>query len=135
MPAPNAPEPTRIQAMLASLRALLDPVPNARKVLPHLAALEADLARHGLFVLRGAPMHALIKTSEELASLPIRNDDAPLQELGTLLLGELEWRSKPGRQYLSTFVAPDKLEVSEGSATDFLALSNLPDLPADGKPG
>ena len=120
-------EQTRIQAMLSSLGALLDPVPNARKVLPHLAALETDLARHGLFVLQGAPMHALLKASEELASLPIRPNDLALQDLGTLLLGELESRSRPRRQYLSTFVSPDKLEVSEGSHTDFLALYNLPE--------
>lgn len=121
--AATAQDGTRLGAMLGSLKALLDAVPNARRVFPHVAALESDLKKHGLVVLQKAPVSALTKVSKELAKLPMRGDDLPLQELGTVLLGELEARS-PHRspQFMSTFVSEEKLVVSEGSHTDFMAV-------------
>jgi|JI10StandDraft_1071094.scaffolds.fasta_scaffold443947_2 hypothetical protein len=121
---------SRLGAMLASLKALLDAVPNARRVFPHVAALESDLKKHGLVVLQKAPVAALTKVSKELARLPMQPDDAPLQELGTVLLGELEARSpRRSPQFMSTFVSEEKLVVSEGSHTDFMAVIGQADTP------
>ncbi|MBL0085296.1 MAG: hypothetical protein IPP87_16105 [Ideonella sp.] len=120
------PETTRLSAMVSSLKALLDTVKHARKVFPHLAALESDLKKHGLVVLQKAPVSALLKASQDLARMPLRQDDAPLQELGTMLLGELEARSQQhSGQYRSTFVSDSKLVVSEGSHTDFMVAAGL----------
>ena len=111
---------TRVQAMGASLKALLDQAPKARQVFPHLAALEADLANHGLVVLHKVPFKALMKVSQELASLPMRQEDVALQDLGTVLLRELEARTQTHGQFLSTFASAGRLEVSEASHSDFL---------------
>ena len=111
---------TRVQSMAASLKALLDQAPNARQVFSHLAALETDLANHGLVVLQKVPLKALMKVSRELASLPMRQDDLALQDLGTVLLAELEARTQTHGQFLSTFASAGRLEVSEASHSDFL---------------
>lgn len=119
---PSSADPGRAGAMSAALKALLDPVRGSRKVLTHVAALEADLLRHGLMVLGRVSTPTLLKLGKELATLPVAADNAPLQELQSLLLVELDSRTGRRRPYLSSFVSDDKLLVSEGSHTDFMNL-------------
>ena len=114
------PDAQRAGEISGALKALLDPVPGSRKVLTHLAALETDLRRHGTSVLGKVSTPLLVKIGQELATLPISNHNAPLQDLMGMLLAELDARSGPRRQYLSTFDSSEKLEVSEGSHTDFM---------------
>jgi hypothetical protein len=118
-PAPSA-DTQRAGAMAAALKSLLDPVPGSRKVLTHVAALELDLRRHGTVVLGKVSTPLLVKIGQELATLPVASQNAPLQDLMGLLLAELDARAGPRRQYLSTFDSPTHLEVSEGSHTDFM---------------
>ena len=110
----------RAHAISSALKAMLDPVPGARKVLTHLAALELDLRRHGTMVLGKISTPLVVKIGQELATLPADNQNAPLQDLMGMLLAELDARAGPRRQYLSTFGSQGKLEVSEGSHTDFM---------------
>lgn len=116
---------SRAQGMVAALKGLLDRVPNSRQALPHLAALENDLARHGLVIVKRAPMAALIRAAQDLATLPMGQEAPALQELGTVLLNELDHRARPRGEFLSSFVSEDKLSVSEGSHTDFMAASGM----------
>ncbi len=129
---PSAAETERARAISAALTAMLNPVPGSRKVLPHLAAVEADLPRHGLVVLGKVSTPTLVKLAQELATLPVAANNTALHDLQALLLGELDARSRPRREFLSTFVATDRLEVSEGSHTDFM---NVAGLDKPGKPG
>lgn len=115
-----SPDTQRAHAMSAALKAVLDPVAGSRKVLVHLAALELDLMRHGTVVLGKVGIPLLVKIGQELATLPATAGNAPLQDLMAMLLAELDARSGPRRQFLSTFASSDKLEVSEGSHTDFM---------------
>lgn len=115
-----SPDALRAQAMSAALKSVLDPVAGSRKVLMHLAALEVDLRRHGTVVLGKVGTPLLVKIGQELATLPATAHSAPLQDLMAMLLAELDARSGPRRQFLSTFASSDKLEVSEGSHTDFM---------------
>ena len=115
-----SPDAQRAGAISGALKALLDPVPGSRKVLTHLAALEVDLRRHGTSVLGKVSTPLLVKIGQELATLPVASDNAPMQDLMGMLLAELDARSGPRRQYLSTFDSSEKLEVSEGSHTDFM---------------
>ena len=115
-----SPDTQRAHAMSAALKAVLDPVAGSRKVLVHLAALELDLMRHGTVVLGKVGIPLLVKIGQELATLPATAGNAPLQDLMAMLLAELNARSGPRRQFLSTFDSADKLDVSEGSHTDFM---------------
>jgi len=113
-------------AMVVALKNLLDQVPGSRQALPHLAALERDLGRHGLAVLGKAPTPALLKASQQLARLPLPADGKELQRLGHLLLDEIDARSRPSGDGLrSDFHTPDRLHVSEGSHTDFMVAAGL----------
>ncbi len=114
--------------MAQSLRRLLNQVPGAREVLPHLAALERGLAAEGSAVLDIIPVPSLQRMGAQLASLPVRGDDVPLRALQVQLLAAIERRipmaSQPPRPYLSTFMSQDKLEVVEISVSEFAAVAN-----------
>jgi hypothetical protein len=100
---------TRGRLMAQSLGRLLDRAPGAREVLPHLAALERSLLERGAGVIEQVPPHWLSKIGSQLASLPVADDDAPLQDLLTRLLGAVreqraEWN--PGSDF-----APERTVV------------------------
>ncbi|MEO5733804.1 MAG: hypothetical protein ABIN96_03955 [Rubrivivax sp.] len=80
-------DPARL--MHASLARLLDQVRGARAVLPHLTALERALGKQGLTVVDTCPHPALARICAQLASLPLPDDDIPLQALQTRLLQAL----------------------------------------------
>jgi hypothetical protein len=108
--------------MQQSLCTLLDRVRGARDVLPHLAALENSLGRHGTKVIATIAAPTLAKICSQLSSLPLPPKDPPLNDLLTRLLDRLE-AQQPTPQYLSTFVGEHTLVIQEGSHTDFQDLA------------
>lgn len=104
-PASSTPSPAeriRGRLMAQSLGQLLDRAPGAREVLPHLAALERSLLEKGAGAIELVPAHWLSKIGTQLASLPVADDDAPLQDLLARLVGAVreqrqEWN--PGSDF------------------------------------
>ncbi len=131
-PAPSPADIAKALRIASALKAALDPVPAARKVLPHLAALEADLRRHALAVFSRVSTPVLIHVAQELATLPAAADNSPLHDLQSLLINELDARNRPRQQFLSSFMTEEKLQVSEGSHTDFMSMLGA-DAPAKPK--
>lgn len=115
------------RAMAFSLKCLLDQVPGAREVLPHLAALERGLAADGPAVLDQVPLPALRKMGAQLASLPVRPQDLPLRALQVQLLQALDRRSvrPPMPSYLPSALDAGRVEVQEISASEWAAASQL----------
>jgi hypothetical protein len=132
MSSPAAPNPpaaesaaadrVRGRLMQQSLGALLDRVRGSRDVLPHLAALEASLGRHGPAVIATIAVPMLAKICSQLSSLPLPPKDPPLHDLLTRLLDRLE-AQQPTPQYLSTFVGENTLVIQEASHSEFLDLA------------
>ncbi len=85
----------RGRLMQQSLKALLDRVRGAREVLPHLAALELALGGQGSGAIDKVPPHWLARICSQLSSLPLPENDPPLQDLLARLLGALEARRAP----------------------------------------
>lgn len=119
----------RGQHMQQSLRALLDRVRGSRDVLPHLAALENSLGKHGSAVIDTITPQMLAKICSQLSSLPLPTEDPPLHDLLTRLMDALE-ASRPVPQFLSTFVGEDTLVIREGSHSEFMSLAQ-DDKPAE----
>jgi hypothetical protein len=129
-PVPTEPaDPNRKagRTMALALRLLLNQVPGAREVLPHLAALERGLAAEGVKVLDIVPLASLKKMGAQLASLPVAADDLPLRALQVQLLKALDGRQTPVHRapLRSTFLDADKLEVVEISASAWAAASQI----------
>jgi hypothetical protein len=142
---PLDPARAHVHVMAGSLSRLLDRVRGSREVLPHLAALESALLQHGLAVLDNASVTVLRRISTQLASLPVADDDAPLQDLQLRLLDAMERRTQstpaaaPAANGPSTVHGPfvssvairpgfgdsvigqDKVEVREVSHSAFMA--------------
>ncbi len=122
-PPPIAQDPAaerlRGRLMQQSLRKLLDRVRGSREVLPHLAALENSLGRHGTAVIASIPAPSLAKICSQLASLPLPKDDPPLHDLLTRLMDTLE-AMRPTPQFLSTFVGEDTLVIHDVSHSEFM---------------
>lgn len=133
MPPPKSQKPStaadpvaerlRGRLMQQSLRTLLDRVRGARDVLPHLAALETSLGKHGTVVLASIATPTLTKICSQLSSLPLPADDPPLHDLLTRLLDLLE-EQQPTPQYLSTFVGEQTLVIEDASHSDYVNLEN-----------
>ena len=98
MPPPTAPSPARetdtarLQGRLMhlSLKALLDRVRGAREALPHLAALETALGERGAAAIGAIPPQWRTRICSQLSSLPLPEDDLPLQDLLGRLLASLD---------------------------------------------
>lgn len=130
LPAPQALDRVHGRLMRQSLSNLLDQAHGVRQALPHLAALEVALEQHGTAVLAGMSRPVLVKLCSQLSGLPLRADDAPLQELLERLMRALEDSAIAPAQRtlqlhaLSDFVTDEKLVVAEASYTDFAAASD-----------
>jgi hypothetical protein len=142
---PLAMDQARAHVMAHSLSRLLDRVRGSREVLPHLAALETALLQRGLAVLDNASVTVLRRISTQLASLPVADDDAPLQDLQLRLLGAMERRVQdtpapaappsgpstvhgpfvssvaPRPGFGDSVIGQDKVEVRELSHSAFMA--------------
>ena len=120
--------------MHQELKALLDAVPGARRVLPHLAVVETTLKTDGLPGIDWLPLAALEKACNQLANLPLKPESTMLPQLLSLL--NLAVNARHARhhggmpeQFLSSFLTDDKLLVSEASHTDFVQLQGKEPLP------
>lgn len=114
------------RAMAFSLKCLLDRVPGAREVLPHLAALERGLAADGPAVLDQVPLSSLRKMGAQLASLPVRPQDLPLRALQVQLLQALDRRSAPSPiAFRPTVREAEEVEVQELSPSAWAEASQL----------
>ena len=107
--------------MAASLRTLLDRVRGSREVLPHLAALETALASDGMAAFQKVQPHWLRRIASQLASLPLPEDDAPLQDLLHRVMDLLE--SERSALDNVPFDMERTVVIEEMSHTDFMALT------------
>ena len=117
------------------LKALLDAVPGARRVLPHLTMVERLLAANGFAGLDAMPTDALEKAADQLGKLPIKGEGSLLPQMHMLLNLAVGARGHAtpaieSDQFISSFLTEDKLEVNEISHTDF---DRLMDEPSPGK--
>ncbi|KPF50234.1 hypothetical protein IP87_10125 [beta proteobacterium AAP121] len=106
--------------MAEALGRLLDRVRGSREVLPHLAALERGLLAEGLPALSGASTPVLGRIASQLASLPLPEDDKPLQDLLHRVMDSLEAR----RAEVSNepFDIEKTVVIEEMSHTDFMTI-------------
>ena len=111
----------RGRLMAASLGRLLDRVRGSREVLPHLAALERGLLAEGLAALDKVQPHWLRRIASQLGSLPLPDDDEPLQDLLHRVMDSLEAR----RAEVSNqpFDIEKTVVIEEMSHTDFMAIA------------
>lgn len=125
---------TAAATVRSELKALLDAVPGARRVLPHLAVMEQVLASEGFDGLDALPTDALQRARDQLGKLPLSSKGSLLPQMLLLLELALEARKAalepaPSQLFLSSFLTDDKLMVSEASATDFAQLMGDPSAP------
>ena len=127
-PSPASQDRLRGRLMAEALGRLLDRVRGSREVLPHLAALERGLLADGLPALSGASTPVLGRIASQLASLPLPEDDKPLQDLLHRVMDSLEAR----RAEVSNqpFDIEKTVVIEEMSHTDFMAIAR-PDAPTE----
>ena len=111
----------RSRLMAASLTRLLDRVRGSREVLPHLTALEKGLLSDGMAAFDLVQPHWLRRIASQLGSLPLPEDDAPLQDLLQRVMDLLE------AQHSTLENVPFDMErtvvIEEMSHTDFMTLT------------
>ena len=119
-PSPASQDRLRGRLMAEALGRLLDRVRGSREVLPHLAALERGLLAEGLPALSGASTPVLGRIASQLASLPLPEDDKPLQDLLHRVMDSLEAR----RAEVSNepFDIEKTVVIEEMSHTDFMTI-------------
>ncbi len=110
----------RGRLMAQSLMLVLNRVPGARDVLPHLAALERGLIERGTDAIHRIPPHWLSKICSQLSSLPLPDDDAPLQDLLERLLAEHR-RHRQASSMGGYFDAERTVVIREITHSDFMA--------------
>jgi hypothetical protein len=127
---PDAPlhRDQRALAMHAGLHAALDAAPGSRKVLRHLATVEHHLWHSGALFLHDLPLSALERVRDQLDRVgqptfakglaPLRDCVGDAIGAQQRLLLEQEMRLPP-----SSFFVDHKLEVSEGTPSDFIEVS------------
>jgi hypothetical protein len=107
--------------MAASLGRLLDRVRGSREVLPHLAALERGLLSDGMAAFGKVQPHWLRRIASQLGSLPLPEDDEPLQELLHRVMDMLE--SERSALDNVPFDMERTVVIEEMSHTDFMAVT------------
>ena len=107
--------------MAQSLGLLLDRARGAREVLPHLAALERGLLAEGMAAFNKVQPHWLRRIASQLGSLPLSEDDEPLQDLLHRVMDLLEAE----RSALDNvpFDMERTVVIEEMSHTDFMAVT------------
>ena len=118
----------RSRLMAASLGSLLDRVRGSREVLPHLAALERGLLAEGMAAFNKVQPHWLRRIASQLGSLPLPEDDEPLQDLLHRVMDMLE--SERSALDNVPFDMERTVVIEEMSHTDFMAVTRA-DLPTE----
>jgi hypothetical protein len=131
-PLPEAPEAAELRRRQTlrqartELHTLLDRHADTRHVVPHLSYLEQMLARSGLRAIGRLPLPVLHKALTQLESLIHDEPGEGLAELRRRMAAVIAVRlgGTPGQapanpQLMSDFHTEDRLEVSEGSHSQF----------------
>ena len=106
--------------MAQSLGLLLDRAPGAREVLPHLAALERGLLERGAGAIALVPRHWLQRICSQLSSLPMPEQDPPLQDLMQRLLQAVA-QQRDNADWESESDAERTVVIREISHSQFMA--------------
>lgn len=114
----------RGRLMQRSLRVLLDQVRGSRQVLPHLAALEAELGTRGVEALGRIPAQFIGKVFRQLRVLPLPEDDAALQELIARLKDALHRQPEVRTHQISPFDPEATVVIMEASHSEFMKALN-----------
>lgn len=89
-----------------------------------MATLEHILRQQGLPALEAASTTSVSRIATQLATLPVAEDDAAMQDLQEFMLSILSARNQlPAVKAANpppAFVGTNAIEVSEGSMTDFM---------------
>ena len=107
------------------LKALLNRCPGARQVLPDLAGVEQALKTQGLVAFDSLPPRVLQRAATQLESVLAEPVSATIAELRSRLGVALRNHEKAElaasrRAAPSSFLVDEKLQVSEGSVSDFM---------------
>lgn len=107
------------------LKDLLSRCPGAREVLPHLAGVEHALKTQGLAAFDTLPPRVLQRAAAQLESVVTEPVNAGIAELRSRLGVALKNHEKAEqaasrRAAPSSFLVDEKLQVSEGSVSDFM---------------
>ena len=106
--------------MAQSLGVLLNRAPGAREVLPHLAALERGLMESGAGAVALVPPHWMQRICSQLSSLPMPDQDPPLQDLMQRLLDAVA-QQRDTADWESESDAERTVVIREISHSQFLA--------------
>jgi hypothetical protein len=109
--------------MQAELRGLLDAQAGSRKVFRALAVIEYQLRKRDALFIHDLKLPALRETLRQLDGL-VQRPGAGLTALRTQLLDAIALRERlekedEERRPPSTFIGESKLQVGEGSLSDF----------------
>ena len=118
---------TGAKRMRTELKELLNRCPGAREVLPHLAGVERALKTQGLAAFDSLPPRVLGRAAAQLESVLAEPVSAGIAELrsriGTALKDqERKEQAASRRAAPSSFLVDEKLQVSEGRVSDFMAV-------------
>lgn len=114
------------KAMRAELKDLFNRCPGSREVLPHLAGVEHAIKTQGLAAFENLPLRVLQRATAQLESVltePVSPAIAELRSRIGVALKNFEKLEQAAsrRSAPSSFLVDEKLQVSEGSHTDFMA--------------
>jgi hypothetical protein len=117
----------RVTVMRVELKALFNRCPGSREVLPHLAGVEHALKTQGLEAFEQLPQRVLQRAIGQLESVLTEPVGAGIAELrsriGVALTNfEKVEQAASRRAAPSSFLVDEKLQVSEGSVSDFMAV-------------
>ena len=127
---PAAAEPAgeaSAKLMRAELKEMLNRCPGARDVLPHLAGVERALKAEGLAAFGSLPPRVLERAAGQLESVVTEPVSAGIAELRSrigvaLKAHEKKEQALARRVAPSSFLVDEKLQVSESSVSDFMAV-------------
>lgn len=108
--------------MAGSLGQLLDQARGSREVLPHLAVLERSLLEQGSLAVELVPQHWLGRICSQLSSLPLPEQDPPLQDLLGRLMKRLEAQLEDDGHARAGFDPHRTVVVREISHSEFDAV-------------
>lgn len=114
------------QVIRQELKELFNRCPGSREVLPHLAGVEHAIKTHGLAAFEKLPQRVLQRASGQLESVVTEPVSAGIAELRSRIGVALKHFEKieqaaSRRAAPSSFLVDEKLQVSEGSHSDFMA--------------
>lgn len=115
-----------VKAMRLEIKALFSRCPGSREVLPHLAGVEHAIKMQGLAAFDTLPQRVLQRASGQLESVITEPVSAGIAELRSRIGVALKKFEKieqaaSRRAAPSSFLVDEKLQVSEGSHSDFMA--------------